>query len=89
MTSPVRLRQLSRIFGVPLTDPDKARSVIAGDPAALADAIFREAADSDDVTDVDGAREYLGSRLAEFSGVLSEDTAASIRATFEERLRAW
>ena len=83
-----RHRQLSRIYDRTIEDDDGAREAIAADPGVLASALFEEAAESDDVTSLDSAREYLRDRLA-FLGTLVANDDASIRAQFERRLQAW
>jgi hypothetical protein len=81
--------QLTRIFGREIASPDAARAAITSSPAVLADALFAEAADSDDVTGIESALDYLEGRLA-FLGNLVEPAAASeIRDAFRKRLRAW
>jgi len=83
------LTQLSRIYGQTLASDEEARAAIAGDPATLANALFAEAADSDDVTSIESARDYLEGRIAFLAGSLPGDAVAPLRAAFEERLRAW
>jgi len=83
------LIQLSRIYGRDIVSGEDARSAISASPAVLADALFAEAADSDDVTSLASALDYLEARLA-FLGPLVEPPAASeIRDAFRMRLRAW
>jgi hypothetical protein len=83
------LTQLTRIFGREIASPEAARTAISASPAVLADALFAEAADSDDVTSIPSALDYLEGRLA-FLGNLIEPAAASeIRDAVRTRLRAW
>lgn len=70
-------------------DLDAARAVVARSPSAFAAAIFREAADSDDVTSLESARDYLEGRLAFFSEMVGPDTATGVRHAFDELLRTW
>lgn len=81
--------QLSRIFGRDIAMPESARAAIAAAPDVLANAFFAEAADSDDVTSVESALDYLEGRLAFFVPLIDAQTAAIIRHAFRERLRAW
>ncbi len=91
MTADMRLVQLARMLAVPLADltPGSARALIAARPADMADALFREAADSDDVTDTSTALDYLEGRLSFFGELLSPVAAEAVRAAFRERVRAW
>ena len=83
-----RHRQLSRIYGRTIEDEKGARDAIAADPGPLASALFEEAAESDDVTSLESARDYLGDRLAFFAGLIEIESTA-IRERFEARLAAW
>ena len=83
-----RHRQLSRIYNHTIEDDDDARAAIIGDPGILASALFLEAVESDDVTSIETARQYLEDRLA-FLGNLAAHTREAIVAAFEERLKAW
>lgn len=91
MTADMRLVQLARMLAVPLADltPESARALIAARPVEVADALFHEAADSDDVTGNDTALDYLEGRLASFGDLLSPGAAETIRVAFRDRLRAW
>jgi hypothetical protein len=93
MTPPgnVRLVQVTRMLGLepPAATEAEARSAIAARPAEFAGALFLEAADSDDVTSVESALEYLEARLAFFGAMLTSETADALRAAFRERLKAW
>jgi hypothetical protein len=83
-----RHRQLSRIYKRTIEDDDGARAAISAEPGTLANALFLEAAESDDVTSVESGRSYLEDRLA-FLGNLVAGHEAAIRSEFETRLRAW
>jgi len=69
--------------------PEAARAAIAENPGALGAALVAEAAASDDVTDAGSARAYLAGRLADLAPLLSDDTAAAVRAAFEAGISAW
>ena len=83
------LTQLSRIYARPLESAEQARAAVTADAATLANAFFAEAADSDDVTSVESARDYFEGRLAFLAEYLPEPALAPLRAAFEMRLRAW
>ncbi len=91
MSADMRLVQLARMLAVPLPEltPASARARIAAQPADMADALFREAADSDDVTGNDTALDYLEGRLSFFDELLSPGAAEAVRAAFRERISAW
>ena len=84
-----RLRQLSRLFATSIPDESAAGAAISARAAELGSAFFLEAADSDDVTSEDSALVYLEGRLAYFGPLITPKAAATVRATFAERLRAW
>ncbi len=83
------LTQLTRIFGRELATTDAARAAISAAPAVLADALFAEAADSDDVTSVESALDYLEGRLVFLGPLVEPPAAGEIRDAFRQRLRAW
>lgn len=87
--SDIRFVQFGRIFGAEPSNEIEARAMVTGDALRLADALFSEAADSDDVTSAVSARSYLEARLAYFDGLVDELSSASIRARFEQRLASW
>ncbi|HEY5475533.1 MAG TPA: hypothetical protein VIK11_02355 [Tepidiformaceae bacterium] len=91
MPGDMRLVQIARMLAVPLPEltPASAAALIAARPADMADAIFHEAADSDDVTGSEAAREYLEARLAFFGELAPPGAAEAIRAGFRERIGAW
>lgn len=80
----VRLRQLARILGRPTPEP-----VSLDDAHALADAIFEEAANSDDVTGAESAAAYLTARIASFGNLFPPAVASKISARFTERWDSW
>ena len=91
MAGDVRLVQLARMLGLPPDDLDRARATaaVAGRPGDLAEAIFGEAVDSDDVISTETALDYLEGRLVFFGDLITPEAAAAIRRLFRERLRAW
>lgn len=90
MAADIRLVQLTRILGLPHgLSHAEAEAAISARPADLADAFFLEAADSDDVTGVQPALEYVADRLAFFGALIAPPAAEAITKRFRERLRAW
>ncbi len=87
--SDIRLVQLRRILSQDLPSDTAARAAVSQAAPLLADALFAEAADSDDVTGSESALAYLEERLTFFAGLVTEAAAAAIRARFHECLRAW
>ena len=83
-TDDVRVRQLTRMLGRHVTPP-----IGQDDAAPLGDAIFEEAANSDDVTDANGAAAYLAARIAFFGDALPESAINQIRDRFTERWDSW
>lgn len=83
------LTQLRRIYGQAFASEDEARAAITAAPGRLADALFAEAADSDDVTSTDAALGYLDGRLAFLGTLVPQAAVDAIRAQFRTRLRAW
>ncbi len=88
MLTDTRLRQLSRMYSRPLETLEDARLAIAAEPGVLAYELFLEAAASDDVTSIKGAREYMEARLRELAELVG-DSAAQVRAMFGEKVLAW
>jgi len=93
MTPPpdVRLVQLTRMLGLepPMATDAEARTAVAAQPTEFAFALFLEAADSDDVTSVESALDYLEGRLSFFGAMVTSETADAVRAAFRARLKAW
>lgn len=87
--SDMRFVQFGRIFGAEPSTETEARALVSGDAMRLADALFAEAADSDDVTGAASARAYLEGRLGYFSALVDAAAAERIRVRFEERLASW
>ncbi|MEX0781355.1 MAG: hypothetical protein WD557_01810 [Dehalococcoidia bacterium] len=90
MAGDVRLTQLARILGIP-SDSDEAavKAAASASPERLAEALFHEAADSDDVIDVESAVAYLGARMEYLAAFLANDAKSAVRTEFNERLKAW
>lgn len=91
MPGDVRLIQLARILELPADGTDEAavRAAASARPEDLAEALFYEAASSDDVIDTPSARAYLDARLDFLGDLIPPEAVPVIRARFEERLRAW
>lgn len=85
----VQLARMTRLEPGAALDDASAVSLVRERAAELADAIFREAADSDDVVSTETALDYLEGRLAFFGPVIPADAATTIRRAFRERLSAW
>lgn len=68
---------------------ESARTAIASDPLRFADALFEEAAASDDVTSEAAALNYLEGRLSFFGELLDVPVPNTVRTRFAERLGAW
>jgi hypothetical protein len=84
--------QLSRILGQPpetLDGDAAARAAIERHADELANAFFHEAADSDDVTSVESAEDYLQVRLDFFGDLVTETAADRIRERFSELVARW
>lgn len=84
----VQIRRMLALRNVP-ADIAAARRTISAAPAAFAAAIFREAADSDDVTSMETARDHLAARLTYFADIVAPETQESVRAAFEQLLATW
>ncbi len=91
MVAEEQLRQLARLLRLrePPASAAEARALAREQSEALADALFDEAAASDDVVGRDSARSYLELRLAHLSGLLDEETRQRVRERFERRLSNW
>jgi hypothetical protein len=86
----VWLTQLARILGIP-SDSDEAavQAAASASPDRLADALFREAADSDDVIDLESAVAYMEARLEYLSPLVPDVAKSNIRSDFHQRVKAW
>ncbi|MGH2610354.1 MAG: hypothetical protein ACRDHF_14835 [Tepidiformaceae bacterium] len=86
----VRLTQLARIFGIPGDSEEAAvRAAASASPERLAQALFQEAADSDDVFDAESGRAYFEARLEYLADFLPEGARPVVREAFEQKLTAW
>jgi hypothetical protein len=90
MAGDVRLTQFARILGSP-SDSDEAavKAAASASPDRLADALFQEAADSDDVIDTESAVAYMEARLEYLSPLLPDEARDVIRSSFHQRVKAW
>ncbi len=90
MPGDLRTLQVARMLGLGATPTDvEAREAIATDPDAFAGALFREAADNDDVTSAEAALDYLETRLSFFGDLIPPEARLAIRAAFANRLTSW
>lgn len=86
-----RVTQLARILGC---EREELAGAGAGDRVRanairLAEGLFEEAAASDDVVSVEGAREYVALRLAYLGDLVPADAADAVRARFDELAARW
>ena len=90
MAGDVRLIQLARILGIP-SDSDEAavQAAASASPDRLAEALFQEAADSDDVIDSESAVAYMEARLEYLADFIPATARQPIRERFAGRLTAW
>ena len=89
--SGVRLIQVARIYGLSrdeITDA-KARAAIDDNPHQLAEALFAEAAASDDVISETTALDYLEGRFAFLGDLVNEQARAETEQRFRVRLQEW
>lgn len=84
-----RLVQLGRILNTPIDSIADARAAVSVRPEDVAEALFLEAAASDDVTSAVAALDYLETRLAYLGDIVEPSAAAHIRNHFRERISAW
>ncbi len=87
-----RVTQLARILQqdpATLEGSTAAREAVDANPGTLANAFFHEAADSDDVTSVSAALDYLEGRITFFGDFISTPTATEIRSRFRELVSPW
>ena len=84
-----RLVQLSRMLGVPLETPAKARAAVAASPMQLAEALVLEASASDDVTSPSSAADYLETRLTYLGDLVPPDAVPAIRDHFARATANW
>jgi hypothetical protein len=90
MAGDVRLTQLARILGLPPDSEEAAvRSAASASPDALAQALFQEAADSDDVFDAESGEAYFDARLSYLGDLIPDRTTDAVRESFREKLKAW
>lgn len=92
MTPTPRVTQLARILNREareLADDAGARSAINKNTDTVAEALFQEAADSDDVVSTGTALEYMEGRIAFFGDLIEDDAASGIRDRFTALVAQW
>jgi hypothetical protein len=90
MAGDVRLTQLARILGIPNESDEAAvQAAASASPELLAGALFREAADSDDVIDLESAVAYMEARMEYLHPLVPEPAKSAVRREFHQRLKAW
>lgn len=90
MPTDVRLAQLTRILGIANESDEAAvQAAASASPDKVAEALFREAADSDDVIDLESAVAYMEARMEYLGELLPEASKTAVRSEFHERLKAW
>jgi hypothetical protein len=79
-------------FGSPQTaepKPDALVSFVDEHIEAIARALVGEAAASDDITDRDGALDFLDDRLDTLGDLLTLEQGSRVRDAFREKTKAW
>ncbi|MGI8927681.1 MAG: hypothetical protein ACR2HN_13715 [Tepidiformaceae bacterium] len=91
MSSDLRIVQAARLLELylPGLSPEHVRAAITMRPAEFALALVAEAANNDDVTSGDAARDYLQTRLGEFGDLVPPEAAEPLRAAFEQAIAGW
>jgi len=91
-SNPEALAQLARLLGnnaLRTSTEVEARAAASGNLERLADGLVAEAAASDDVTDVESAREFLNARLNFLKGLLDEGTGTRLWQLIQDKIDAW
>jgi hypothetical protein len=91
-SNPEALAQLARLLGnnaLRTSTEIEARAAASADPERLADGLVAEAAASDDVTDVETAREFLTERLNFLKGVLDDATGTRLWQLIQDKIETW
>ncbi|MCC6382967.1 MAG: hypothetical protein IT304_10700 [Dehalococcoidia bacterium] len=91
MTAASALTQAARLLGLAVHPAAEAaiRDAISRDPERFADALFAEAADSDDVTGIESGAVYLEDRLVFFGDLIAPPARQAIHERFRQRSAAW
>lgn len=92
MTPTPRVTQLARMLNREareLAEHAAARSAINKNVETVAEALFQEAVDSDDVVSTETALDYLEGRLAFFGDLVEDDAASDIRNRFAALVAQW
>jgi hypothetical protein len=91
-SNPEVLAQLARLLGnnaLRTSTEIEARAAASADIERLANGLVAEAAASDDVTDVESAREFLTARLNFLNGVLDDETGTRLWQLVQDKIDAW
>lgn len=85
-----RVRQLARLLGLRRGAGGEEVSAAARErPEVLAAALAAEAAENDDVTSAEAARDYLELRLRFFGELVGPPVDAAVRRRFDELVSRW
>lgn len=85
-----RFRQLARLLGLPRdVREEQLADAVQRRPEVLAAALAAEAAENDDVTSAEAARDYLELRLRYFGELLAPAVVATVRRRFAELVSRW
>jgi hypothetical protein len=91
-SNPEALAQLARLLGnnaLRTSTEIEARAAASADLERLADGLVAEAAASDDVTDLETAREFLTARLNFLKGLLDEASGTRLWQLIQDKINAW
>lgn len=91
-SNPEALAQLARLLGnnaLRTSTEVEARAAASAQIERLADGLVAEAAASDDVTDVESAREFLRERLKFLKGFLDESTGTRLWQLIQDKIDTW
>ena len=91
-SNPEALAQLARLLGnnaLRTSTEVEARAAASAQIERLADGLVAEAAASDDVTDVESAREFLRERLNFLKGFLDESTGTRLWQLIQDKIDTW
>lgn len=85
------LAQAARLLGLAAHPAAEGaiRDAISSDPERFADALFAEAADSDDVVGIESGAVYLEDRLIFFGDLITDAARKAIHVRFRQRAAAW